>query len=97
MSIEVGAQLRHGFGHILAPESEADVARLIINSARKQQDAGVTDHFFAEGEHIALGLETGKADGAGVRSHPFKQMPALQEKNVEKAQIAQDDLQIALH
>ena len=97
MSIEAGAKLRQGFGHIFAPESEANVARLLINSARKQQDAGVADHFFAEGEHIALGLEMRKADRAGVGSHPIEPMRALLNEGIEKAQIAQDDLQITLH
>src|SRR5882724_1328840 len=97
MRIEAGAELRQGFGHILAPKSEADVARLVINSARKQQDAGVAHHFFAEGEHIALGLEMREADGAGVRFRPFEPMRALLDESIEKAQIAQGDLQIALH
>src|SRR5258708_37836474 len=38
-----------------------------------------------------------KADGAGVGFHPFEQMRALLDEGIEKAQIAQDDLQIALH
>ncbi len=72
MSIEVGAQLRQGFGHILAPEAEAYVARLVVHSAGKQQDTGVAHHFFAESKYVALGLEMRKADGAGVGFHPFE-------------------------
>src|SRR5712691_142651 len=84
MSIEVGAKLRQGFGHIVAPESEADVARLIINSARKQQDPGIADHFFAESEDIALGLEVRKTDRAGVGFHPFEPTRALLDESVEQ-------------
>jgi len=97
MRIQVSANLRKGFGHILAPESEADVARLVINCARKQQDAGVANHFFAEGKDIALGLEVRKADGAAVGFHPFEPTRAVLHEGIEKAQIAQDDLQITLH
>ena len=97
MSIEVGAELRQGFGHIFAPEAEADVARLVIDGARKQQDAGVADHIFAESEHIARGLEVHEANGASVWFYPFEQMRALLDEGIEKTQIAQDDLQIALN
>src|SRR5882762_1350436 len=92
MSIQVGAQLRQGFGHILAPEAEADVPRLVINSARKQQDAGVAYNFLAESSHVALRLEMRKADRAGVGFHPVEQMLALLHEGIEKAQVAQDDL-----
>jgi len=97
MSIEVGAELRQGFGHILAPEAEADVARLVIDGARKQQNAGVADHFFAESEYIARGLEVREAYRASVRFHPVEPMRALLDEGIEKTQIAQDDLQVALH
>src|SRR5882724_11812384 len=97
MSVEVGAELSQGFGHIFTPKAKTDVARLIVDGAREQQDAGVTDDFFAEGEHITLRFKPRETDGAGVGFHPLEPMRALLDKGIEKAQIAQDDLQIALH
>jgi len=66
MSIKVGTQMRQRFGHIFAAEAKADVARLVINAAWKQQNAGVADNLFAEFERVALGLEVHEADGLAL-------------------------------
>src|SRR6266852_3326713 len=97
MSVQVSAQLRQRFGHIFAAEAEADVAWLVVNVARKQQNASVTNNVFAEFERVALGLEVHEADGTSIGPYPFEQMRALLEESVEKTQIAHHDFQIALH
>jgi len=56
--------MRQRFGHIFAAEAKADVARLVINAAWKQQNAGVADNVFADSNASRWGLNA-EAMGLG--------------------------------
>jgi hypothetical protein len=96
MSIQKCSEVCQSLGHVFAAVAKADVARLVVDCAGEEQDAGIADNFFAEREDVAVRFEAHEADGAGVGLHPFKKIRPLAKEGIENRQVAVDDLQVAL-
>jgi hypothetical protein len=89
---ELGKSLRH----VAAAIAKTDVARLVIDGARKEEDTGLADESLAEGVDICLRKEVHKTDGAGVRRLPREEIRAASEEGTELEEIAVNDLEIAV-
>jgi hypothetical protein len=72
------------------------MARLVIDGARKEKDAGLADESLAEGVDVSLRKEMDKTDGAGVRRVPREQIRVASEEGRELAEIAVNDLEVAV-
>ena len=94
--VEIGAELRERFRHVFAAIAEANVARLIVDGSRQEQNSRVFHHVLAKRSNVALGLEVREADGTGVGLDPLEEARMPPKERVEKGQVAKDDIAIAL-
>ena len=76
---------------------KADVTRLIVDGAGKQEYAGFAHKLLAKIMHVLLPLVTRETNGAGVRRGPFEQLGMPCQEGGKLAKIAQDDLEIAVN
>src|SRR5580693_6955704 len=96
-SVQIDLELREGFRHILASIAEADVARLVIDASRQEQNSRIAHNFFAESVNVTIRLQPHEADGAGVRLHPIEKTRMPLEEFIEKRKVAAHNLQITLY
>ena len=80
--------MRQSFGHIAAAVAETDVAWLVIDRARKKQDAGFAQQLFTKSLDVVRSFEPREADGAGVGRGPLKQIGVSRKEGAELRQIA---------
>src|SRR5579864_7502090 len=96
MGVEVSSKLSERFGHVFAAEAEANVARLVVDGSRQEQDCCIFHNVFTKRKNIALPLVADKTDRAGVGLDPFEEIRTLAEEGIQKGQVAQDEFAISL-
>src|SRR4051794_22041647 len=80
-----------GLRHVGAAEAEADVAWLVVDRAREQQDLCFGGRAAAELVDVAEAVDPRKADRAAHGPHPRERAGVPLEERVEQQQVALDD------
>src|SRR5215831_19613907 len=92
---EVGLEELEGIGHVGPAKTDPDMIRLVIDRARKEQDADLGEPRTVPVE-VALPRHAGKADRAGRRAYPREGAGVPREEAVEEGQVAPHDREVAV-
>src|SRR5215471_21197827 len=87
---EVGLEDFEGIGHVGPAEADADMVRLVINRARKEQDTGLGELFAVLGEVTDPG-DAGEADRACRRAGPRERSGVPLEETIQEREITLHD------
>ena len=76
--------------HPPAPtDLEADVARLLVDHSRQEQDAGAPGGVFTPALNVGLAQDAGEADRTGARRHPLEAVTAAIEEALEQRAVGE--------
>jgi hypothetical protein len=90
---EVRLEDFEGIGHVGPAKADADMARLVVDRARKEEDTSRGKLFAVPGE-VANPGDAREADRACRRADPRKGSGVLLEEAVEERQVAPHDREV---